>query len=104
MPKAGTESFHMYGIIGSAVVVGAVSVWLIKRFELRSLTKRPMEIPHDTFNAPGYQYWFGGNVFGLGWGLLGACPRPSARSSGSGTTGLSATLPLRPSKARLSWS
>jgi hypothetical protein len=39
------QSFHMYGIIGSAVAVGAVSVWLIKRFEVGSLAHCPMEIP-----------------------------------------------------------
>ena len=80
------QSFHMYGIIGSAVVVGAASVWLIKRFEVRSLTNRPMEIPTDTFNAPGYQYWLGGIVFGLGWGMLGACPGPIYVLIGNGVT------------------
>ena len=72
------HAFHMYGIIGSAVLVGATGVWLIKRLHVRSLTHRPMEIPSDDFKAPGYQYWLGGTVFGLGWGLLGA-----ARGGGS---------------------
>ena len=80
------QSFHMYGIIGSAVGVGALGVWLIKRFEARSMTHRPMEIPTDRFEAPGYQYWLGGTAFGLGWGLLGACPGPIYVLIGNGVT------------------
>ena len=80
------QAFHMYGIIGSAVAVGAIGVWLIKRLEARSLTRRPLEIPIDRFEAPGYQYWFGGTAFGLGWGLLGACPGPIYVLFGNGVT------------------
>ena len=80
------QSFHMYGIIGSAVAVGAVGVLLIKRLQAPSLTKRPMEIPVDRFRAPGYQYWIGGTAFGLGWGLLGACPGPIYVLIGNGVT------------------
>jgi len=80
------QSFHMYGIIGSAVFVGAISLLLIKRFEARSLTRRPLEIPSDNFVAPGYQYWLGGTTFGVGWGLLGACPGPIYVLFGSGVT------------------
>lgn len=80
------QAFHMYGIIGSAVAVGAVSVQLIKRLQARSMTNRPMEIPIDRFEAPGYQYWLGGTAFGLGWGLLGACPGPIYVLIGNGIT------------------
>lgn len=80
------QAFHMYGIIGSAVAVGAVGVWLIKHLNARSLTNRPLEIPTDRFVAPGYQYWLGGTAFGLGWGLLGACPGPIYVLIGNGVT------------------
>jgi uncharacterized membrane protein YedE/YeeE len=80
------QAFHMYGIIGSAVAVGALGVQLIKRLEARSVTNRPMEIPQDEFTLPGWQYWLGGTVFGLGWGLLGACPGPIYVLFGNGVT------------------
>lgn len=86
------QSFHMYGIIGSAVVVGALGVQLIKRFEARSITHRPMEIPQDEFRAPGWQYWLGGTAFGLGWGLLGACPGPIYVLFGNGVTVMAAAF------------
>jgi uncharacterized protein len=80
------QSFHMYGIIGSAVAVGALGVALIRRFKAHSVTRAPMEIPTDTFRAPGWQYWIGGTAFGLGWGLLGACPGPIYVLFGNGVT------------------
>lgn len=80
------QSFHMYGIIGSAVAVGALGVQLLKRFGARSVTRAPLEIPTDRFEAPGWQYWLGGTAFGLGWGLLGACPGPIYVLLGNGVT------------------
>ena len=80
------QAFHMYGIIGSAVATGALSVWLIKKLGARSLTHHPMQIPEDRFQAPGWQYWLGGTAFGLGWGLLGACPGPIYVLLGNGIT------------------
>lgn len=68
------ESFHMYGIIGSAVVLGAFIVQFIKRGNLKSLNGTPIiiEPKPKTYKAS----IFGGILFGLGWALVGACPGP----------------------------
>lgn len=79
------QSFHMYGIIGSAVVTAALGVWLIRRAGLRSWLGREME-PGADFTAPGTRYWAGGTLFGIGWGLLGACPGPIYVLIGNGVT------------------
>ena len=86
------QSFHMYGIIGSAVAVGALGVWLIQKTDARSLTRRVMELPREPWVSPGYQYWLGGIIFGLGWGLLGACPGPIYALIGNGVTVMFAAL------------
>ena len=86
------QSFHMYGIIGAAVVVGALGVFLIRRLHLRSRTGAEMDFPDDPWVSPGYQYWIGGTMFGLGWGLLGACPGPLYVLIGNGLTVLVVAL------------
>lgn len=83
------QSFHMYGIIGSAVAVAAISVWLIKRYRLSTLHGELIEIPPKrwgTGDLPGARYWLGGTLFGIGWALLGACPGPVFALIGSGIT------------------
>lgn len=77
------QSFHMYGIIGSAVLVAAVSVRLIKRFEARSYTREEIDLPPKTLGK-GVRYAVGGTIFGLGWALTGACPGPMFALLGSG--------------------
>jgi hypothetical protein len=83
------ESFHMYGVIGSAVVVGMISVWLIKRYNARSLEGEKIKLDDKKFNK-GQIY--GGLIFGLGWGITGACPGPLFAQIGTGATAIVVTL------------
>jgi uncharacterized membrane protein YedE/YeeE len=84
------HSFHMYGVIGSAVLVAALSVWLVRRYRLRSLGGEP--IAFRVFEAGWARYVFGGVTFGLGWALTGACPGPIAALIGAGLTGFTVVL------------
>lgn len=83
------ESFHMYGIIGSAVVVGAISVWLIKRFNIKTIYGEEITFHPKTFNK-GQIY--GGLLFGLGWAVTGACPGPLFAQVGTGATVILVTV------------
>ncbi|MCX8080906.1 MAG: YeeE/YedE family protein [Bacteroidia bacterium] len=78
------KSFHMYGIIGSAVAVGALSVWLIKKFNIKTLYGEPIKISKKEFN---YGVMFGGFLFGIGWALTGSCPGPMYALVGMGNGG-----------------
>jgi uncharacterized protein len=80
------RSFHMYGIMGSAVLVGAISLQLIRRLGVRSLRGEPITLPRKTRTPLLKRYWMGGTVFGAGWGLLGACPGPIFALMGTGLT------------------
>jgi uncharacterized protein len=83
------QSFHMYGVIGTAVVVGAISVWLIKRFKIKTIYGEPIEFHPKKFNK-GQIY--GGLLFGLGWAITGACPGPLFAQIGTGAAAISVTL------------
>lgn len=83
------QSFYMYGVIGSAIAVGMLSIWLIKRFNIPTLAGKPVEFQSKTFNK-GQIY--GGLLFGLGWAMTGACPGPLFAQIGAGTTVISITL------------
>jgi uncharacterized protein len=79
----------MYGIIGSAVVVAALSIQVIGRLGLRTLHGEPIRlVPRDRSDRgfTGPRYWIGGTIFGMGWALLGACPGPIFTLIGSGAT------------------
>jgi uncharacterized membrane protein YedE/YeeE len=79
------QAFHMYGIIGSAVLVAALGLQGIKRFGLRALDGQPIVIPAKTLGR-GTRYWLGGTLFGLGWALVGACPGPLFALLGNGVS------------------
>lgn len=89
------ESFHMYGVIGSAVATAALSLWLIRRLGVTTLGGEPIEVPPKQWGdsrVPGARYWMGGLTFGLGWALLGACPGPLFALLGGGVTVMAAAL------------
>ena len=83
------QSFHMYGIIGSAIMTGMISIFLIKKFNLKSINKEKIVIKPKTFHK-GYIY--GSLIFGFGWGITGACPGPLFAQIGSGATVVIVTL------------
>src|SRR5665213_2715594 len=75
------QAFNMYGIIGSAIVVGVISILIIKRFKLKTIRGEAIIIPKKEF------HWgnvYGGLIFGLGWAITGACPGPLFAQIGSG--------------------
>lgn len=83
------QSFHMFGIIGSAIVVGMISIQLIKRFKIRTVNNEPIKIVPKTYHN-GFIY--GGIIFGIGWAITGACPGPLFAQIGSGATVVVVTL------------
>ena len=77
------DAFHMYGIIGSAVLTAALSLRLIRHLGLRSAGGEALTLPAKTLGS-GARYAIGGTVFGLGWALSGACPGPMVALVGAG--------------------
>jgi uncharacterized membrane protein YedE/YeeE len=78
------QSFHMYGIIGSALAVGVLGLQLIKRRNLKTYKGETITIQDKEFSIA--RYLLGGVVFGIGWALSGACPGPMYTLVGNGIT------------------
>ncbi|GJM36452.1 MAG: transporter [Saprospiraceae bacterium] len=68
------ESFHMYGIMGTAVVLGAFFMWAIKKWKIKTLEGTIVNYADKEKTTS--KYLLGGGIFGLGWALIGACPGP----------------------------
>jgi len=83
------QSFHMYGIIGSAIAVAMLSIFIIKRFNIKTIYGEDIILSPKKFNK-GQIY--GGLIFGLGWALTGACPGPLFAQIGTGATVVIVTL------------
>src|SRR6185295_2792000 len=76
-------SFHMYGVIGSAIAVAMAGLAWIRRRQAKAASGEPIVIPPKQLGR-GVRYVVGGTLFGLGWGLTGACPGPLIAQVGSG--------------------
>jgi uncharacterized membrane protein YedE/YeeE len=83
------QSFHMYGVIGSAVATGMVSLWVIRTFKIRTLDGEEVVVPTKKFT---WGNVYGGLLFGLGWALTGACPGPLFAQIGTGAVVVIVTL------------
>jgi uncharacterized protein len=77
------DAFHMYGIIGAAVVTAAISILTIKRLDIRGRDGMPLGLAPKAIGT-GVRYMVGGAMFGLGWALTGACPGPLVALVGAG--------------------
>ena len=84
------QSFHMYGVIGSAVLLGILIIQIIKRRELKTIEGNPIAI--EPKEKGWSRYLIGGTLFGLGWALTGACPGPLFILLGNGVTVVSVVI------------
>lgn len=83
------QSFHMFGVIGTAVAVGAISVFLIRKFQVKTIHGEPIRIAKKEFNKGNI---YGSLLFGFGWAMTGACPGPLFAILGTGAFGILAVI------------
>ena len=76
------QSFHMYGLFATAIPIGMLSVFLIRRFKLKTIQGEAIVLKPKEFNK--VSNFAGGLLFGLGWALTGACPGPIYALIGNG--------------------
>jgi len=84
------QAFHMYGIIGTAVILGVIGVALIKKYKIRDYHGNPIQFNPKEKSIS--RYLIGGSIFGLGWALSGACPGPMVVNIGYGFLSMAIVL------------
>jgi len=84
------QSFHMYGIIGSAIALGMIGLLIMKKFKVKDINGNQISIPDKEHRFKGGL--IGGAIFGLGWGLAGACPGPMYVLIGTGVLTIAIVL------------
>ena len=75
------QGFQMYGIFMTAIPTAALGIYILKKFKIKTLDGEPVHILKKRFN---WGYVYGSILFGIGWGLTGACPGPIYVQIGSG--------------------
>jgi uncharacterized protein len=83
------ESFHMFGIFMTAIPVGALSLFIIRKFNLKTVDGSAIEMPKKVYHSG---IIIGSLIFGFGWALTGACPGPIYAQIGTGSFVIIATL------------
>lgn len=76
------QSFHMYGIIGTAVILGMLLTAFIKKYNIRDFSGSKIVFQDKEKSV--IRYIAGGTIFGLGWAMTGACPGPMIVNVGAG--------------------
>ena len=84
------QSFHMFGIIGTALFTGVIGLQLIKRYKIKDYSGLPINIIEKERGF--WRYIIGGSLFGLGWALVGSCPGPIFILLGTGTYAIAVVL------------